>query len=160
MIRAAIDPGAAGGIAYLILNQVYAKNLPTNISNLSDMIKGLSPGVFYVEDVGGHVKGNNAQSSATFARHCGHLDMAIIAHNSGLVRVKPKEWQEFLLGKPSYPKIPKEIQGKQRAKILSDRKRARKNLIKQLMQERYPHLKVTLKTADALGILTFAMEEL
>ena len=37
-------------------------------------------------------------------------------------------------------------------------KKERKNAIKEKMARLYPHLSVTLKTADALGILTFVME--
>ena len=35
-------------------------------------------------------------------------------------------------------------------------KKARKNFIKEEMARRFPHLKVTLGVADALGILTWA----
>jgi hypothetical protein len=36
-------------------------------------------------------------------------------------------------------------------------KKERKNKIKELMARKYPHLKVTLSTSDALGILTWGM---
>jgi hypothetical protein len=38
-------------------------------------------------------------------------------------------------------------------------KKARKNAIKQMMQTRYPNIKVTLVNADALGILTTEVDK-
>jgi len=37
-------------------------------------------------------------------------------------------------------------------------KRARKNAIKDAVARRFPHLRVTLSTADALGVLWWAMQ--
>jgi hypothetical protein len=37
-------------------------------------------------------------------------------------------------------------------------KTARKNAIKEQVARRFPHLDVTLKTADALGMLVWAMQ--
>jgi hypothetical protein len=54
-----------------------------------------------------------------------------------LIEVAPVKWQKY------YGALPKE-------------KKDRKNKIKELMQMRYPALKVTLNTADALAILTYA----
>ena len=41
---------------------------------------------------------------------------------------------------------------------LPSEKGARKRAIRELMARRYPQLGVTLKTADALGILTWELE--
>jgi len=38
-------------------------------------------------------------------------------------------------------------------------KREGKKNIKQIVEARYPHLRITLNTADALGILMFAEKE-
>ena len=73
--------------------------------------------------------------------------------------VLPSKWQTFFIGKPNYPKIPKEIQGKARKQILAKRKTERKNKIKAKAQALYPHLKITLATSDALGILTWGMAQ-
>ena len=104
--------------------------------------------------------GNSGPAAAKFARHCGHIEMALIALDiPSDPSVLPSKWQTFFIGKPNYPKIPKEIQGKARKQILAKRKTERKNKIKAKAQALYPHLKITLATSDALGILTWGMAQ-
>jgi len=138
----AIDPGANGGIAYkTTCGEVKVEKLVSgDLKGLFCQFRSLSRGdVVVLEDVGFHVKGNNAQASATFAKHVGHLEMALAANWLEPVYVKPREWMKAL------GPLPKD-------------KTERKNEIKRLMQERYPHIKVTLWSSDALGILTWAFE--
>jgi len=73
-----------------------------------------------------------------FARHCGQIEAALYALGVSFEDVAPGVWMR------SMGKLPKD-------------KGARKRAIRELMARRYPHLKVTLKTADALGILTWWM---
>lgn len=138
----AIDPGANGGIAIMTNsgNVVVEKLRSESLKAMLYQFKTFTGNdTIALEDVGFHVKGNNAQASATFAKHVGHLEMALAANWLEPVYVKPREWMKAL------GPLPKD-------------KSERKNEIKRLMQERYPHIKVTLWSSDALGILTWAFE--
>lgn len=92
-----------------------------------------------LEQAGTHMAGNNASASCKFARHCGHIESALYCLGIPTVQVLPAKWQRTLGA------MPKD-------------KAERKQRIKSLMQTRYPYIPVTLLTADALGILTHAME--
>ena len=137
-----IDPGANGGIAYTDSDGiVQAIPMPDGMTAQCDMIRSLAvhlPGAKVVmERVGSYVPGNSGPSAAKFARHCGHLDAACYMAGLPVQLVAPQTWQKAVGLMP---------------KDKGERKRA----IKEAMQRRYPHLGVTLKTADALGILTWA----
>lgn len=138
----AIDPGANGGIAIMtnsgnvVVEKLRSESLKAMLYQFGTFTGN---DTIALEDVGFHVKGNNAQASATFAKHVGHLEMALAANWLEPVYVKPREWMKTL------GPLPKD-------------KSERKNEIKRLMQERYPHIKVTLWSSDSLGILTWAFE--
>lgn len=135
----AIDPGHTGGIA------VFHGHKDVSVYDLEKDLKLMymqlskytyTDPIVFVEDVGYHVRGNNAQASATFARHCGHIEMALTAHGYNWGKVKPIVWMKHALpaGRPrTYAK--------------------RKAWIRDKMQSRFPDLRVTLKNADALGLL-------
>jgi hypothetical protein len=93
-------------------------------------------GVAIVEKTGGYMPGNSGPAAATFARHCGRLEAALYCLGIPTEQVAPAKWMKALGTWPA---------DKQ------DRKRA----IRDEMQRRYPHLTVTLKTADALALLTW-----
>ena len=138
----AIDPGAAGGIAYDgDYDEVKAVPMPEGMTAQIDLIRSLAAEGHkecIMENVGFHMPGNSATATAKFARHCGHLEAACYAFGISVEYVAPQKWQrEAFIG-------------------LSKDKRERKAQIKEAMARRYPHLSVTLKTADALGIYTYA----
>ena len=156
----AIDPGANGSIVCkLSSGQVFAFKMPDTPKDIWLLILSLKTddAFCWVEKVGTYMPGNSGPAAVTFARHCGHLDMALLAAGISYDAVLPRKWEHWLIGKPNYSKIPKEISAKERSKILAKRKQERKNKIKEKMQALYPELKVTLKTSDALGILTWAL---
>ena len=139
----AIDPGKSGGIAYRdIEGIVRAVKMPDGMTAQADALCGLRVEVgphteAAMEKVGFHVQGNSAGSSAKFARHCGHLEAMLYCQGTPCKQVAPGVWMR------SIGTMPKD-------------KCARKRAIKEEMQRRHPHLKVTLATADALGILGWA----
>jgi len=137
----AVDPGAKGGVAMSVKGMVTAAPLVSEHLTL-DILRKCRHYKMVIEDVGYHIKGNNAQASATFARHVGWLLGAAAALEIGVSIVTPKTWQAALLGKAKH-----------------ETKAHRKNAIKARVQSLYPHIKVTLATADALGILTWALAE-
>ena len=138
----AIDPGAAGGIAYNDEDgNVQAMPMPEGMTEQIEAIQMLRAAGHLkciMENVGFHMPGNSATATAKFARHCGHLEAACYSFGISVEYVTPQKWQrEAFIG-------------------LSKDKRERKAQIKEAMARRYPHLTVTLKTADALGIYTYA----
>jgi hypothetical protein len=139
----AIDPGASGGIAYIDDGEVQAVPMPEGMSEQIDLIRGLARvGHHYctIENVGGYMPGNSGPAACKFARHVGHLEAACYCLGISVTKVAPQTWMKAV-------------------GTFSKEKKERKAQIKEAMARLYPHLKVTLKTADALGILTFAMRK-
>jgi len=139
----AIDPGLSGGVAFMTDRGVWAEKLPSSLSLMLALFNRLvvDYGIEHaiVEQVGSSMPGNAARASTTFARHCGHIDMVLEVVQVQVEQVKPQKWMKAM-GVPS-----------------NLAKKDRKNLIKDKMAQAYPHLKVTLNTADALAILTYAV---
>ena len=136
----AIDPGAAGGLAYADDGIVHTQAMPEGMTAQVDLIRSLAADGHrqcIMENVGFHMPGNSATATAKFARHCGHLEAACYAFGISVEYVAPQKWQREI-------------------GTFSKDKRKRKAEIKEAMARRYPHLLVTLKTADALGIYTWA----
>jgi hypothetical protein len=136
----AIDPGASGGLAYVDDGIVQAVAMPEGMTEQIDLIRRLASEGHHeciMENVGFHMPGNSATATAKFARHCGHLEAACYAYGISVQYVAPQKWQREI-------------------GTFSKDKRERKAQIKEAMARLYPHLAVTLKTADALGIFTWA----
>ena len=137
----AIDPGAAGGIAYTDEDgNVQSMPMPEGMTEQIEAIQMLRAAGHLkciMENVGFHMPGNSATATAKFARHCGHLEAACYAFGISVEYVAPQKWMKAL-------------------GTWSKEKKERKAQIKEAMARRYPHLSVTLKTADALGIYTYA----
>ena len=139
----AIDPGASGGIAWIgARGDVGAVNMPDGMTAQCDKLREMAvtfqDARCVLERVGTYVKGNAVGGACKFARHCGHLEAALYCMSIPVEQVAPTVWQRSL-------------------GALSKDKPTRKREIRELMARRYPHLSVTLKTADALGILTWAI---
>jgi hypothetical protein len=162
----AIDPGAAGGIAWYDAGTVDAIQMPDGMTALCDWLRSERHHILrcHIEKVGMHRQGNAASSSATFARHCGHIEAACYLLGYPVVEVTPAKWMDAIkvpkFDPPKPKPMPKQGSPEHKAyrRACDEAKRKRKAWIRDAMQRRYPHLKVTLKTADALGILTYALE--
>ena len=139
----AIDPGQFGGLAYTDQDGiVQAEKMPPTMTDLIDSLvelkaTGITRAV--VERTGTYVPGNSGPGAVKFGRHCGQIEAALYALGFSTTQVSPAVWQRKLGA------LPKD-------------KKARKNAIKNMMAARYPHLKVTLSTADALAILATSRE--
>lgn len=158
-IMLAIDPGLSGGMAWEKDDKVYIESMPKTPKDIFELLENIS-GSFhtikcYIEKAGTYVSGNSGPAAAKFARHCGMLEGFLIALGISYQEILPSVWQQNFIGKPNYPKIPKEIQGNARKRVLAQRKKERKNKIKIRAQALYPDLKITLATSDALGILSY-----
>jgi len=143
----AIDPGASGGIAWTDGEVVNASKMPDGMAAQIDhirMISATNPGATAImERVGGYMPGNAGPGAVKFARHCGHIEAALYCLGIPAEKVGAAQWMKVCGPLPS---------GMDAAC-----KRARKNAIKDAVARRFPHLTVTLATADALGILWWAM---
>ena len=147
------DPGQSGGIAWCFESKTYAEKMPATPKDIFLFLRerateadGFEPCICYIEKVGGYVSGNAGPAAVKFGRHCGNLEMALLALNIKYIEVLPKKWMDFFIGKQKYPTSMKPAQ----------RKTKRKNLIKAKAQALYPDIKVTLAISDALGILCYA----
>ena len=144
----AIDPGISGGFACRDdAGHIWIENMPDSMTSIVDRLQELYRElsatvipIVYLEKAGTHRKGNNASASCKFARHCGWLEATLYATGFSVIQVAPGIWQRM------FGNLPKEYMPKKRA-------------IREEVKRRYPKLKdkVTLKTADALGLLTYAM---
>lgn len=138
----AIDPGYQGGIVWTDENDVLrACALQENIRNnyLALLVSGcyLAEKIVYIEDVGYHVAGNNAQSSAKFARHVGELHGMLLAMGCVIETVRPVDWQSDFYT---------------RGRTKADRKKIIYSAVKKIL----PGVKWTMRTADAGGIWLWA----
>lgn len=141
----AIDPGASGGIAWH--NGIGEGCVP--MPPTEGDVEGLLTSVIashqiecaYVEEVGGYCGAAMPGSAMfNFGRNFGFILGVLAARGIRVELVKPQKWQKhFGLGtvKESGGKTPW------------------KNKLKAKAQQLFPHLDITLKTADALLILEY-----
>jgi hypothetical protein len=140
-----IDPGASGGLAWTDAEGIIcAEKMPQGMTAQADRIRALAvevPGLRAVIEKTGTARPSDAKTAAVkFARHCGNLEAILYTLGIPTKEVAPQVWQKSLGA------LPKD-------------KRERKRAIRECMARRFPHLSVTLSTADALGILTWACEK-
>ena len=141
----AIDPGASGGIAWIENGDPRCEKMPEGMTAQADLIQSIVMAevnrgmTAIIERVGTYMPGNSGPAAATFARHCGHLEAILYMCGVSTEQVLPNKWMKSIMGE-----VPKD-------------KKDRKNKIKELMARKYLHLKVTLSTSDALGILTWGL---
>ena len=136
----AIDPGKSGGIASTDGFTV-ANPMPETEGDCVDTLRSLTAiahdKICYIEKVGGYIAGNKCPGSAmfNFGHGRGVLIGAMMAFGWKIIEVPPQRWQKWLgIGKCG----------------------GDKNKLKAEAQRRFPDIKVTLKTADALLILDYA----
>lgn len=146
-----IDPGMAGGIAVLgrqvVVDIMVMPATPADILDTLRQFSNLASSetwdvVACLEDVGKGMPGQSSSATAKFARHCGHLEMALLSLGITTVTVTPQKWQRmYQLGKSS-----------------EHTKTEWKNRLKAKAQQLFPQQSknITLKTADALLIAEYA----
>jgi hypothetical protein len=139
-----IDPGKSGGLAMITsdgIDQVF--KMPETESDIArlfeERIKPAGVSFCYIEKVHSF-PGEGVSSSFKFGKNTGLLIGLLLAHKISFEEKMPIFWQRAL-GIPPRRKKPTE-----------ELKREFKNRLKDTAQKLFPHLKVTLKTADALLI--------
>lgn len=169
----AIDPGASGGIATLTNGVVEALAMPETPTDVYEMLAGVvvkshntnggQPFRAYMEKVGGFTGGAGQPGSAmfNFGRSVGIVEGILIGLQIPFELITPQRWQKsFQLGTRGTVRPPAGFvaleERKRIQKINADAKRDWKNKLKEHAQRLFPHISVTLKTADALLILEYA----
>lgn len=152
----AIDPGVNGGIAWDGAELPSCMNMPGSDTETAEEIRHLAgthhcilqtvrPGLkCIIEDVPKFV-GRALPGSTIFplAFNCGLIRGIAVSLEMPVILVRPQDWQKhFRLGTKGDASTTEW-----------------KNKLKAEAQRRYPHLKVTLKTADALLLLAYAKEK-
>lgn len=147
MTTIAIDPGACGGIAWRQDHQpVNAVRMPATEGDLINLLRTLvvdaTTTLAVVEEVGGYVGMAQPGSAAfKFGRNYGFALGVLQTLGVRVELVRPQKWQKALgLGSAS----------------ACASKTIWKNKLKACSQRLYPHLKVTLLTADSLLVLDYA----
>ena len=147
----AIDPGAEGGIAVRVFGQTVCHAMPDTEGDRLELIRDIKRAadvehaecVCVLEEVGGFA-GQAQPGSAMFkfGQGFGFLRGVVQTLGIKLELVRPQTWQKvFGLGTAAS----------------CAKKNDWKNKLKAEAQRRFPDLKVTLKTADALLILEWAL---
>ena len=136
----AVDPGKGGGIAVLDKDGIHLHNMPESLSDICAQLREYGVATVILEEVPKYT-GQNRNEATTFvlAQNLGRIEGIVTAIGYPLVRVHPKAWQKTF--------------SVSRDKQKSD---AWKRRLKALACELFPHLEVTLKTADALLLLEHA----
>lgn len=143
----AIDPGASGGFAWRTeTGQIRTCCMPHGMTSIHAVLEGImleNPGIVaIIEQVGAHFPGNRASASVAFGRHIGNLEALLYCLGIPMKNpVAPVTWM-----KPLRP-LPVGMEPQQ--------KLARKRAILEKVKRMFPSTQVTLKTADALGILAW-----
>lgn len=141
-----IDPGFSGGVAILKNDDIETINMPEEFTDIYEMfleIKekyGNDELIAVMENVGYGIPGQSSKATASFARHNGHIEMALYALHIRTVKVTPQKWQKYFSN--SIGAVPGENERKG--------KKEWKNKLKSLARQMYPDAKATLYTADAI----------
>lgn len=134
----AIDPGQGGGIAYKVDGWTQADAMPETVVDLADKLRELKVAGFdtcFLEEIPKYA-GKNASAMMKLSTRYGECRGILAALGLRVYELKPQEWQKALgLGNRA-------THGTRW-----------KSHLKERSQALFPHLKVTLKIADALLIL-------
>ena len=149
-----IDPGASGGIAWVLSNKsidqsIGCKGMPDTETDIIDLIRSIVAKdidtLVVIEEVGGFCGvGQPGSAMFKFGFSAGFLRGVVMAFGCRVEIVRPQKWQKhFSLG------TSKQAGGK------SEWKRK----LKAEAQRRYPALDITLKTADAVLLMDYGVAE-
>lgn len=171
----ACDPGASGAIAWKHPNEkAQATIMPATrgdaITTIRELLfvsvfKGTSADaqdpVAYIEKVAAFIPDGGGSQMFEFGRNVERVGCILETLGARLIEVRPVEWQAyFSFGKVGTIKVTKDMDAGQKKKVKAANAKLKtewKNKLKAEAQRRFPHLKVTLKTADALLLLDAAL---
>lgn len=144
-----LDPGEKGGIAVLDKegDVVEVSKMPITMLDILSFLRNYPSDecVAYLENVGHGMPGQSSAATARFARHNGHLEMALQAVGIKTNMVTPQKWEKsYQLGKSSdYSKT------------------EWKNRLKSKAQQLFPNLgkKLNLATCDAILLAEYGRKQ-
>tara|TARA_R100000005_G_C4973709_1_gene185795 strand:+ start:597 stop:1133 length:537 start_codon:yes stop_codon:yes gene_type:complete len=142
-----IDPGVSGGISCITGTDMVATKCPGTIADMSDrldIIACVARDTGYkcyaiIESVHS-MPGQGVKSCFTFGQNYGEWLGLLTAHKIPYKQVTPQKWMKL------FGAMPKD-------------KKARKNHIKHLAQQRYPEHRITLATSDAILIAEYCRHD-
>ncbi len=147
----AIDPGSSGAICSIKNGKVSVINMPKDVSDLGEyfktLIEGESQPFCFIERVQSWVsdqeQGGKRFGIEKMLRQYTELKTVMKMLGIPFHETQSRTWQKaFLMGKKFESK--------------ADRKR----FLKEVCQEKFPQIKVTLKNCDALLILLYGNQEM
>jgi hypothetical protein len=139
-----VDPGASGGLAaFLPSGRVQTIKMPATERDIYDWFYPweYTDAAAVIEKVGGYI-GTGQPGSAMFKFGTGYggLRMAMIANGIPFEEITPQKWQRALGITP---------------KKKEESKTQWKNRLKAVAQQLFPHVIITLATADAILIAEY-----
>lgn len=147
-----IDPGLSGGIAVLDMDGsvVEVRKMPETPQDILESLRRYcgttifsNEVVCYLEKVGLGMPGQSSKATATFSRHNGHLEMALLALGIRTNDVTPNKWEKFY----------------QLGRSTGFGKTEWKNRLKSKAQQLFPKERVTLSVCDALLIAEYGRKQ-
>lgn len=144
-----IDPGQQGGIAVLDDrgNVVDVTKMPQTPFDILSYLKQYDKActTVYLEDVGHGMPGQSSKATAKFARHNGHLEMALLSCELRTIKCTPQKWMKTY----------------QMGKSKDYTKAGWKRKLKEKCQQLFPTLgkQITLSTCDALLIAFYGYQQ-
>ena len=145
-----IDPGKNGGLCILstdINDVVMLDKMPQTPTDLSNKLESIRENFWpikcYLEKVGG-MPGQGGVAMFNFGYNFGQLVQALTDYKIPHELVTPQKWQTatYCRGKSG------------------ESKTAHKNRIKDMAKRKFPNVKITLATADAVMIACYALAKL
>ena len=139
-----IDPGKNGGIGIIYNDLAYCKRCPATVSEMAEEIKTcieLAPDIqkqAIIEAVHSFPH-QGVRSVFTFGEGYGKWLGILAAHKIPYIQISPQKWMKY------YAPLPKD-------------KKDRKNQLKHMAQQRFPEIKITLATADAILLANYLKE--
>jgi len=168
----AVDPGASGGIVWSDRTGVHVRAMPDTRRGCIDVIREIIKSeaehgtdgemVAYIEKINGFIPDGGASQMFQFGASVERVGCILETLGVRLVEMTPQAWQKALgLGtkgiekaKPGMSPAEKSLL-KARNQII---KRDWKQKLKSEAERRFPGIKITLKTADALLLLDVAIQ--
>ena len=138
-----IDPGVSGGIACITCEELFTVKCPETIADMNDKVEAIAKLVAHtgykayavIESVHS-MPGQGVVSTFKFGMNYGMWLGILSANKISYTQATPQKWMKWL------GSMPKD-------------KKARKNHIKHLAQQRYPDTKITLATSDAVMLAEY-----
>ena len=139
-----IDPGISGGIAFIYNESYYAKATPSTITEMADeliLLNDMGPDIpkYAIIERVHSMPGQGVASTFKFGMNYGQWLGILATLKIPYIEVTPHKWMKH------YGSLPKE-------------RKDRKNRLKHLAQQRFPDIKITLATADAVLLCNYLKE--